>query len=180
MHSRQVIATYILENLSLSISFMQLWKIVQQQYSLNDLSQGVQFYSNFRAVVKVLVWSTRSIWFLILVCHTFSFPLNVTGLISFLLYLTEHQRSGVANQASECLQKLVCKQLLSLPWCFKLFHKNLFFIYRGINMRYLGKVASILSLRADLEHVHVSVLCLCACYVHNVYESLQLHKIRNY
>ncbi|XP_020613853.1 clustered mitochondria protein homolog [Orbicella faveolata] len=29
---------------------------------------------------------------------------------------------------------------------------------RGINMRYLGKVASILSLRADLEHVHVSVL----------------------
>ena len=24
-------------------------------------------------------------------------------------------------------------------------------------MRYLGKVASILSLRADLEHVHVSV-----------------------
>ena len=30
-------------------------------------------------------------------------------------------------------------------------------------MRYLGKVASILSLRADLEHVHVSVVCLCRC-----------------
>ena len=36
-------------------------------------------------------------------------------------------------------------------------------------MRYLGKVASILSLRADLEHVHVSVVCLWKCYVY-VYE----------
>ena len=31
-------------------------------------------------------------------------------------------------------------------------------LFRGINMRYLGKVASILSLRADLEHVHVSII----------------------
>ena len=31
-------------------------------------------------------------------------------------------------------------------------------------MRYLGKVASILSLRADLEHVHVSVVCLLSMY----------------
>ena len=34
-----------------------------------------------------------------------------------------------------------------------------FLFFRGINMRYLGKVASILSLRADLEHVYVSRFC---------------------
>lgn len=39
-------------------------------------------------------------------------------------------------------------------------------------MRYLGKVASILSLRADLEHVHVSVVFLYTCYVH-VHESFK-------
>ena len=32
----------------------------------------------------------------------------------------------------------------------------IFSVYRGINMRYLGKVTSILALRADLEHVYVS------------------------
>ena len=32
-------------------------------------------------------------------------------------------------------------------------------------MRYLGKVASILSLRADLEHVHVSVVCFYVMYL---------------
>lgn len=52
-----------------------------------------------------------------------------------------------------------------------LYIKNLFFLYRGINMRYLGKVASILSLRADLEHVHVSVVCFYAYYVCDVNES---------
>jgi len=40
-------------------------------------------------------------------------------------------------------------------------------------MRYLGKVASILSLRADLEHVHVSVVFLYTCCAH-VYESLKV------
>lgn len=39
-------------------------------------------------------------------------------------------------------------------------------------MRYLGKVAAILSLRTDLEHVHVSVLCLYTCCVH-VHESFK-------
>ena len=39
-------------------------------------------------------------------------------------------------------------------------------------MRYLGKVASILSLRADLEHVHVSVVCLYKRCAH-VHESLK-------
>ena len=41
-------------------------------------------------------------------------------------------------------------------------------------MRYLGKVASILSLRADLEHVHVSVVCLYTCYRYvHVHESFE-------
>ena len=37
-----------------------------------------------------------------------------------------------------------------------MFEQTSFCFFRGINMRYLGKVASILSLRADLEHVYVS------------------------
>lgn len=31
-----------------------------------------------------------------------------------------------------------------------------FFFSRGINMRYLGKLATLLSMREDLEHVYVS------------------------
>ena len=30
------------------------------------------------------------------------------------------------------------------------------FFFRGINMRYLGKLATLLSMREDLEHVYVS------------------------
>ena len=55
------------------------------------------------------------------------------------------------------------------PMVFEIIFENVLFLYRGINMRYLGKVALILSLRADLEHVHVSVAwCL-------IYESSKGH-----
>ncbi len=47
---------------------------------------------------------------------------------------------------------------------FKIFLWNVPSFCRGINMRYLGKVAAILALRADLEHVHVSVAYWCFVY----------------